>query len=137
MVVVYYREEPRAPVDGKTVRVVSPNSDDQQIAAVKFRGFQAQYFGAPNDEAFEGHPLAARGLEPYGAFEVLNSSWIRALSRMNEVHSNHSDDMFRRLRHFVLTFHDTTFECVARDFTVRRGEGSLRAAALSALEDLM
>jgi hypothetical protein len=43
----------------------------------------AHTFGPSNDEAFSGHPLAARGLTPYGAFKIENSSWVRHLERMN------------------------------------------------------
>ena len=53
------------------------------IALVSFKRTYASYFGPPNDEAFDGHPLAARGLEPYGAFEIEGSSWIREAERRN------------------------------------------------------
>ncbi|HYE94937.1 MAG TPA: hypothetical protein VD962_01910, partial [Rubricoccaceae bacterium] len=62
--------------------------------------------------------LAERGLDPYGVFEVERSSWIRSLERMNRVHPYHKPARFERLRHIVLTFHDTTFECVTSRFSV-------------------
>ena len=71
---------------------------------------------APNDEAFDGHPLGRRGLMPYGAFEIKHSSWIRELERMNSVHPYHSAERFEEFRHYVLSVHDTTFECVANGF---------------------
>src|SRR5262249_17748356 len=73
----------------------------------------AHYFGPPNDEALSGHPLYRKGLRHYGVCEVKNSSWVRALERMNRVHPSHHPRMFSRYRHFVFTFHDTTFECIA------------------------
>jgi hypothetical protein len=87
----------------------------EEYAIVKFIWPRAHYFGSPNDETMRGHPLAERGLTPYGVFEVRNSSWIRALEQMNRVHPNHNASRFRVLRHFVFTFHDNTFECVAND----------------------
>lgn len=99
--------------DGTTCRVVGPQSDGEPVAIVRFTRRSTLMFGPPNDEAFAGHPLASRGLEPYGAFEVLNSSWIRTLERMNSVHPYHRAEAYDQLRHFVLTFHDSTFECVA------------------------
>src|ERR1041384_1788450 len=57
--------------------------DDDSLALVRFSSCYAVLFGPPNDEAIEGHPLASRGLEPYAAFEVRTSSWIRAVERMN------------------------------------------------------
>lgn len=68
-------------------------------------------FGPPNDEAFAGHPLADRGLNPYSVAEVQRSSWIRGLERMNSVHARHSRERFlEHKRHFVFAFHDSTFK---------------------------
>jgi hypothetical protein len=102
--------------DGSTVRVVSPASAEEPAAIVRFSRPTASMFGPPNDEAFKGHPLATRGLQPYGAFEVHDSSWIRSLERMNSVHPQHRPEHFVSYRHFILAFHDTTFECVATGF---------------------
>src|SRR5215467_195287 len=90
---------------------VAPSGEE--YSAVKFIRPRAHYFGSPSDETASGHPLAKRGLEPYGVFEVRNSSWIRALEQMNRVHPKHDASRFGSLRHFVFTFHDNTFECVA------------------------
>jgi len=57
--------------------------------------------------------LYQKGLRFYRVYEVQNSSWIRALERMNRVHPKHQSGMFSRYRHFIFTFHDTTLECVA------------------------
>ena len=90
---------------------VAPSGEEYAI--VKFIRPRAHYFGSPSDETMSGHPLAERGLRPYGVFEVRNSSWIRALEQMNRVHPNHNASRFGALRHFVFTFHDNMFECVA------------------------
>ena len=90
-------------------------------------------FGYPDDEALPGHPLYARGLERYGIFEVLNSSWLEGSRQQNLVSFPQATwwpgpspvaEKLRRLhperptrsdrpRHFVVTFNDNTFECVA------------------------
>jgi hypothetical protein len=90
----------------------------------------------PHDEALHGHPLSPRGLSHYDAYEVMESSWIRALERVNSVHERHDASRYRGLRHFILTFHDSTFECVARTFSVSIGPGMPHAAALRALVGL-
>jgi hypothetical protein len=79
------------------------------------------------DEAFAGHPLASRGLHPYGAFEVSHSSWIRRLEKMNSVHPRHRPEAFGKRRHLVFSFHDTTFECVCDGFEVRSARGSIES----------
>jgi hypothetical protein len=104
------------------------------IAVVSFRRTYASFFGPPNDEAFDGHPLAARGLEPYGAFEVERSSWIREAERRNRVHEYHDPAAFAALRHFAFTFHDKIFEALALGFEVQVIDGSI-TTALRAMTD--
>jgi hypothetical protein len=87
---------------------------DDRVALVTFRSARAHFFGPPNDEALAGHPLARRGLDFYDCFEVTDSSWIRRLERANRVHPQHSPELYAGDRHFVITFHDSTFECIAR-----------------------
>jgi hypothetical protein len=113
----------------------SSATEDPPYALVRFDRVHAHYLGAPNDEAFEGHPLAKRGLSAYGAYEVRNSSWIRSLERMNQVHPRHDAAAFRLLRHFVVCFHDSTFECVARRFDVL--PASPHRSALEAISEAL
>lgn len=92
---------------------------------VEFSSYLSFMFGVPNDEAFQGHPLANRGLLPYSAFEIRQSSWIRKLERMNSVHMHHNPKGYEKYKHFVFAFHDSTFECVAETFKISICEGSL------------
>ena len=93
------------------------------LAIVRFSRPYFHMFGPPNDEAFAGHPLADRGLDPYGAFRVEKSSLIRSLERMNSVHRCHNPTTFDAMTHYIFTFHDSTFECVAHgyDSSIVRG----------------
>ena len=93
---------------------------------ITFDRYSAMMFGPPNDEAFEGHPLAARGLSPYRVQEIKGSSWIRALERMNSVHPHHEPERYASLRHFVFAFHDSTFECVATSYAIEVEQGPLQ-----------
>ena len=91
---------------------------EEAAAIAEFIQPRSHSFGSPNDEALHGHPLHARGLQPYGAYEVRKSSWVRGLERRNRVHSAHDPERFARLRHYVFTFHDSTFECVAEGLRI-------------------
>lgn len=66
----------------------------------------AHLFGGPDAKSVGKHPLAERGLKAHGAFEVRDSSWARSLD---------SRDGKARLKHFIFTFRDSVFECVAND----------------------
>ena len=94
------------------------------VALVTFFEPCAYLFGAPNQDGLAAHPLAARGLRAHGAFSVTNSSWVRALERLNSV-SDRRPERLQMLRHFVLTFQDSTFECAAAAFEFDLAEGTL------------
>jgi len=127
LVLGYYIEEPPPGWDGSTVRIVAPTDAGEPVALIRFRICYAHMFGPPNDEAFNGHPLATRGLHPYGAFEVTDSSWIRRLERMNSVHPSHRPEVFWKRRHVIFSFHDSTFECVCDGFDVTLTQGSMES----------
>lgn len=75
-------------------------------------------FGWPNVDVLNAHPLYSRGLRSYGMYEVKQSSWIRQLEEANSIHPMHRKhpSWLDKYRHFIITFHDNTFECIAREF---------------------
>jgi len=104
--------------DQDTLVVAYMSAKDEAAAIVVFRQCYASHFGPPIDEAFVSHPLADRGLSPYGAFEVESSSWLRGLEMRNRSHPRHDPQLFHQLRHWVWTFHDSVLECAALAYTV-------------------
>ena len=128
LLLAYVLREPDPAWEGTTVEAVTPHTSGRAVAIVSFRRPYCHMFGPPNDEAFSGHPLADRGLKRYTVAEVERSSWIRGLEAMNAVHPYHKPEHFADYRHFIFAFHDSTFECVAEDFTVEVQHGSMRAA---------
>ena len=96
--------------------VHSPDVNDQESQAIiQFDGVSKTQFGLPNDEALDGHPLSKRGLDTYDVFEVLNSQWLLQEKARNQVcFPNFELDC----RHFIFTFHDSSFECLAKGFSV-------------------
>ena len=112
--------------DGTSVRVVTPTTSGETITLIEFERYCSYMFGMPNDEAFNGHPLASRGLHLYSAFQIEHSSWIRQLESMNSIHPYHSRERYNRLKHYIFAFHDSMFECTAENFALSTYEGSLR-----------
>lgn len=110
--------------DGTYATVVGPDTAGR-VAVVELSGADL-YWGWPNDDLLDEHPLADRGLERYAVWEVRDSSWIRALERGNSAHPMHRPESFDGLRHLVFAFHDTTFECVVRDVGVEVVAGPMR-----------
>ena len=109
MLVVAYRTFHPPPALSSTLRT----------AIVRFHWPMAHSFGYPNDEALDGHPLAPYGLVSYRAFTVTNSPWLISLEKANRVHPHHTPTYFHPWTHYVITFKDSTLECLAKrvDFT--------------------
>jgi hypothetical protein len=119
LVMAYITAEPStAQADGSG----SPSAGEE-AALVVFRQCYAIHFGPPNDEAFASHPLADRGLRPYGAFEVESSSWVRGFELRNRQHPRHDPRLFQQLRHWVWTFQDSVLECAAWSYTALAAQG--------------
>jgi hypothetical protein len=77
-------------------------------------------FGGPGHNGLV-HPLYRQGLELYGIYEVLNSSFdparLQCLTDARGVPRPAGRPSGSRgaSRHFIITFHDSTFECIADD----------------------
>jgi hypothetical protein len=91
----------------------------ETLALVEFVGCTSAKLGSPGDEVFNGHPLSGKGIELYSAQEVVNSRWLAELENINRVHSNYVSARWKNLHHYLLWFHDTTFECIAESFKVQ------------------
>jgi len=88
----------------------------ETLALVEFVRCISAKLGSPNDEVFGGHPLSGKGIELYCAQEVVNSKWLAEIENINRVHSNYVSARWKNLHHYLLWFHDTTFECIAESF---------------------
>jgi hypothetical protein len=93
------------------------------IAVVTFALAVIHLFGSYASHNNLKHPLFARGLQLYGAFAIENSSLLRALQRIRAAGPDST--------HYILTFHDSIFECVAREFSVETRPAAGVEATLS------
>ena len=110
-------------------RTASIAPTDEEFAVLRFPMCTIVKFGYPNDESLLGHPLYPKGLSYYGLFEVLDSSWIETLDKENLVSFPNPSKSRRRSRHFVVTFHDSTLECIAEGM-----EGRFASSLKDAIE---
>jgi hypothetical protein len=103
--------------------------EDLGTAVMEFKGCCRTLFGGPNDEALPEHPLWHKGLADrgYDICEVLNSSWAkevmgRARRSAERIWGSRFEKAYQNVdwstRHFIVTFHDSTFECLADDFVL-------------------
>jgi RimJ/RimL family protein N-acetyltransferase len=86
------------------------------LIQAEHRAFLAFYLSEPDptwDGTWVREDSPRRG---YASAEVLGSPWIGEWEEANRVHDYHSPKQFADYRHFILQFHDSTFECVAKGF---------------------
>jgi hypothetical protein len=95
-----------------------------QYAIITFIDYSSYMFGQPGEKVFAGHPLYARGLEPYSFSEVIGSSWIRQMARVDATNPYHADSCFEDCRHFILAFKNSMFECISRGYSHVLFEGT-------------
>jgi hypothetical protein len=101
--------------------------ESSKSGLITWRHCVAMTFGFPNDEAQHGHRLwRGKDEQPpfYAAVEVADSAWIEELRNTERVHPRPSEAPFSEARHFVLFFHDSTFECIAHGYEVERRQES-------------
>ena len=91
-------------------------TEDAGTAVIEFAGCLITKFGHPNDEAACGIPKYKDIEIAYGICIVKNSEWIKEIEQLNSYQfpgTSYSD-----FRHFLIFFHDSTFECIARDINL-------------------
>ena len=134
---VYYMPLNDPDWDGTYATARDPNSDKEDVVAlVEFLGVVNYKFGGPNDEVIHGHPLYRHGLKAYTAHEIINSKWIAEQEQINAVHSYYNPERWKKLKHFVLTFHDEMFECIAQDYKIEAIKGQFREIVFDATKRL-
>lgn len=95
----------KRPPSGPVTQPKSVNTRDDapvKLGLIEFINSYSMLFGAPNDEGLDKHRLYEKGLDFYTAHEVRNSRWIES----EKIGS-------RPIRHYIFTFQDDTFECLA------------------------
>lgn len=103
---------------------------DSGIAVAYFKHVLIYKFGYPNDEVIISHPYYSMGLRAYGMFEVQESDWISEVEQMNKVHPYHRLNQFSNLKHFIVTFKDSTFECIASEVEISFMQLTMKDAVL-------
>jgi hypothetical protein len=93
------------------------DSDDDPFCTVLFPDAAFYRLGPPGNGELEIHPLAAQGLLGYSVHEVMNSSLAAEIPAAGEPAAA-TNSTSAAHRHFVVTFNESTFECVASDYTV-------------------
>ena len=105
------------------------SSEKLSIALVDFIDCNAWKYGGPNVDVLSGHPLWGRGLDPNAAHMIAHSRWLAQEEKINQVHPQYNPDRWKTRKHYLLSFRDKTFECLASDYTIELFRASLEQVA--------
>ena len=89
---------------------------------LKFRVCIEYTFGGPSGELVYGHPYYELGLDGSLFYELQDSDWIKACERINSIHPQHDPERWKKFKHYILTFHDNMFQCIAEGFEAIEGD---------------
>jgi len=101
------------------------NENGACTAIIKFNKSVIHKFGSPNDEVIIGHPYYNMGLRAYSFWKVNDSDWKKEIIRINAHHPYFNENSFDSMNHYILTFKDNTFECLAESYDLEYSYNSL------------
>lgn len=98
---------------------------DTGIVVLKFKTFLKFNFGMPGTETIHGHPYHKLGLRSCSFYEMLDSDLMKELQKIDQVHPYYNSEKWKDFKHYILTFHDNMFECIAKEFEVNETNESV------------
>ena len=132
LILIFYADS-----DEKTLALKERNIIyDKGIIVLKFKNYLKYTFGLPGDETIEGHPYRKFGLNSYMFCEVEESDFIMSLQNIDKVHPYYNPEKWKFYKHYIITFHDNMFECVALDFEIREENISIYNEVSSIMNEL-
>lgn len=134
---IYYIGENHPVWKSQSHEITDLHTEHHDLTAlVEFKNCYNYKFGGINDEVINGHPLYEHGLEAYEAHKIENSTWLNEQEKINAVHSNYSHSLWESRKHFIFTFHDEIFECIADGYHVEIFKGGIRSVFAEASKRL-
>lgn len=109
---------------------------DRGIYILKFNLFLNYKFGMPSNEIIIGHPYSKLGLQPYSFYQLEDSDWIKKLMKIDSVHPYYDKKKWVIYKHYILTFHDNMFECIAKDFEISEESSSVYKQAHTIINEM-
>lgn len=94
------------------------DQEDDDWVILSFENYQIFKFGLPREDSIDNHPYAKYGLDGYGIYKTDWSDWIEEIIKINKKDLPKNPD----LKHFIIPFHDSTFECIAKGFDIMEGK---------------
>jgi hypothetical protein len=92
---------------------------------IHFDRYLKYAFGMPGNESIFFHRYTKLGLSSFSFFELEDSPMIKELQDIDRQHPYYNGSKWDNYKHFILTFHDNMFECVAQGFHIEHKNTAL------------
>lgn len=112
-------------------------SNDIGICILKFKSYLKYTFGAPSNETIGGHPYYKLGMRSASFYELEGSDLVKQLQNIANVHPYYKPERWSLYKHYIVTFHDNMFECVAQEFVMELQNKTLNSQATVILEAIL
>lgn len=100
------------------------NQNDNEWVMLSFKNYFLFKFGLPREDS--EHPYSKYGLSGYGVFETNQSPWIDELKSINKNDQAYLKYGWNKLKHHIIPFHDSTFECISEGFDFKEVKGKIK-----------
>lgn len=104
---ICYNQAKASSYQNKIVTDADTEGKPDIVSILRFQQPSIWKFGDPDENGQPFHPLADLGLMDFYAFEVENSEW-----------AHKSITGTYTIKHFIVLFHDSTFEILADGYSV-------------------
>jgi hypothetical protein len=104
--------------DGKSLILRLRGINREQDVVIEFERVRFFSLGEPRFDGLTNHELWQRGLSPLIAGRIVNSKKIAELDKLDP------DMASKESSHYIFSFHDETFECIAAGFRAAVGANS-------------
>lgn len=116
--------------DGRSVKILFNRSlenvketdftrEENLFGLIQFENVFIQKFGYPNDEGLNQHSYYKYGLSFYHGHLVEESDWIKEWNDKRSVNKVTGQSYLNGYNHYILTFQENTFECIAKKYKLR------------------
>lgn len=130
--IAFYADQKRALSDPTERNIIY----DTGIFALKFKRYLKYLFGLPGNETLNGHPYQKLGIKSFSFYELRDSDLIKELQNIDKVHPYYDSGKWKTYKHYIITFHDNMFECVAQSFEIRKENASIYNQVSNMLREL-
>lgn len=107
---------------------ISDNS--YPIIMMNFHNYLHYSFGSPGEELLYDHPYSDLGITSGGFYEIFDSDLLKQHQMLSSKHMHYDEERWKNYRHYVITFHDRLFECIAVNFSWDKRFGSIDEQAV-------